>query len=131
MAKKEDNLIPFTSEQSREKAKTNGTKGGVASGKARREKRDIRRACEIFLESQYKVKDKRDGKEKLMTGAEAITMKQIEKALRGDPKAFELIRDTSGQKPVEQVMVADVEPSVIAEVEAAIMGDEDEQTTGD
>ena len=34
----EQNLTPFTSEQSREEAVKNGQKGGIASGKARREK---------------------------------------------------------------------------------------------
>ena len=39
MAKrKEDNLIPFTSEQNREESKKNGVKGGKASGEARRRK---------------------------------------------------------------------------------------------
>ena len=42
----------------------------------------------------------------------------------GDLKAFELMRDTAGQKPVEKFMVADVEASVIAEVEAMVNGSE-------
>ena len=46
------------------------------------------------------------------------------KALNGDLKAWELVRDTAGQKPVERVMIADVEPSVIAEVEAMVNGSE-------
>lgn len=38
-----------------------------------------------------------------MSGAEAIAMKQFEKALKGDTKAFEVLRDTAGQKPVDKV----------------------------
>lgn len=44
----EENLVPFTSDQNREEAKKNGQKGGIASGKARREKktmREILREC--------------------------------------------------------------------------------------
>ena len=37
-----ENLTPFTSEQSREEAVKNGQKGGIASGKARREKQRTR-----------------------------------------------------------------------------------------
>lgn len=37
----ESNLTPFTSEQSREEAMVNGQKGGVASGKARRNKKTL------------------------------------------------------------------------------------------
>ena len=108
----EENLRPgeykFTHEEQR--------KGGVASGEARRRKRDIRLALEELLEKEYKVK----GGDTL-SGAEAIAVKQMEKALKGDSKAFEIIRDTSGQKPVEKVIVADVDQSIIDEVERAVL----------
>lgn len=39
--KKEENLIPFTTEQSREEAKKNRRKGGIASGEARRAKKAL------------------------------------------------------------------------------------------
>lgn len=37
----EQNLVPFTSDQSHEEAVTNGRKGGIASGEARRQRRTI------------------------------------------------------------------------------------------
>lgn len=72
--------------------------GGIASGEARRRKRDIRKALEALLEKDYT-----DKHGNTMTGAEAIALKQLEKALKGDTKAFEVVRDTVGQKPVEKV----------------------------
>lgn len=99
MAKREDNLKPFTSEQSREEAAKNGAKGGVASGEARRRKRDLKLAIQALLEAD--VRDKRTGE--VMSGAEALAVAQYRKALKGDTKAFEVLRDTSGQKPVEKV----------------------------
>lgn len=72
--------------------------GGQASGEARRRKRDIRKALEALLE-----KDITDKHGNTMSTAEAIAIKQIEKALKGDTKAFEVVRDTAGQKPVEKV----------------------------
>lgn len=72
--------------------------GGQASGEARRRKRDIRKALEALLEKDYT-----DKHGNTMTGAEAIALKQLEKALKGDTKAFEVVRDTVGQKPVEKV----------------------------
>ena len=51
-----------------------------------------------------------------------MAAKAFQAALKGDWKAWELVRDTSGQKPVDKVMVADVEPSIIAEVEAMVKG---------
>ena len=50
MAKKEDNLIPFTSNQNREQAVINGRKGGIASGKVRREQASLKKAVKWLLE---------------------------------------------------------------------------------
>lgn len=110
----EQNLRPSEYKLSQEEAK----KGGIASGEARRRKRDIRLALEALLEKEYKGKDG-----KTLTGAEAIAIKQMEKALKGDTRAFEVIRDSSGQKPVEKVMIADVDQDVINEVEKAVLGE--------
>lgn len=99
MANKEDNLKPFTSEQSREEAAKNGAKGGIASGEARRRKRDLKLAMQALLEAD--IKDKKTGE--VMSGAEAIAIAQYRKALKGDDKAFRIIGEYSGQKPVEKV----------------------------
>lgn len=48
-----------------------------------------------------KVKNKKTGED--ITVAEAMAMKMIEKAMKGDTKAFEVVRDTNGQKPREKV----------------------------
>lgn len=45
----EQNLIPFDSSQSREEAKKNGSKGGKASGEARRRKKTIRENMKELL----------------------------------------------------------------------------------
>lgn len=97
-----------------------------SSIKARREKRDLRRALEALLEKDFKHKNEH------LSGAELIALKQMEKAIKGSTKAFEVIRDTSGQKPVEKVMIAEVEQSVIDEVEAMVTEttEKDDETTG-
>ena len=108
----EENLRPAEYQLTEEEHK----KGGIASGEARRRKRDIRLALEALLEKTYKG---RGGEE--LSGAEAIAVKQMEKALKGDTRAFEVVRDSAGQKPVEKVMVAEVSQDVIDEVERAIL----------
>lgn len=108
----EENLRPCEYKFSQEEAK----KGAQASAEARRRKRDIRLAMEALLEKTYKGKNG-----EVLSGAEAIAIKQMEKALKGDPKAFELVRDSAGQKPVEKVVVAEVSQDVIDEVEQAVM----------
>lgn len=100
-----------------EQAKT-AREGGIASGEARRKKRDIRLALEMLLEKEFK-----DRSGNTVTGAEAIAAKQFEKAMKGDTRAFEVVRDSSGQKPVDKVMIADVDPAVIDEVERAVLDD--------
>lgn len=94
-------------------------KGGQKSGEARRAKKSLREAMQILMDADLTGKDG-----KTMTGTEAMAAKAFQAALKGDWKAWELVRDTAGQKPVERVMVADVEPSVIAEVEAMVNDDE-------
>lgn len=93
----EQNLIP-NSKRTPQELREITRKGGIASGKARREKKELKQIVEALFERMYDT----EGGEKI-SGAEAITVKQMEKALKGDTKAFEVLRDTAGQKPVEKV----------------------------
>lgn len=118
---KGDDIHNFTHEEA--------SRGGKASARARAAKRDLRKALESLLEKEYSQRDK-DGKiTGTLTGTEAITAKLFEQAMKGNIRAFETLRDTIGQKPVERVMIAEVEPDVIEEVERAVM--EDDSDTSD
>ena len=112
----EKNLIPFD-ERTKTEQREIARQGGIASGEARRAKKSLREAMQILMDTDLTGKDG-----KTMTGTEAMAAKAFQAALKGDWKAWELVRDTAGQKPVDRVMVADVEPSVIAEVEAMVNG---------
>lgn len=95
--------------------------GGIASGKARREKADFKRQCQIWMETAVA----RDQKGKAMTGADlmiAVAGKQIK---NGSAKFWELMRDTAGYKPIDKVMVAEVDQDIIDEVESMVIGEED------
>lgn len=105
----EKNLVPFnelTESQQREIA----SKGGKASVEAKRRKKTLKEELILLLETGDTQK--------------SVTAALVEKAIGGDTKAFEVIRDTIGEKPVEKVMVADVDAAVIAEVEAMVNGEE-------
>lgn len=97
-------------------ARIQGAKGGKASAEARREKRDLRKAIETLLESD--VTDKKTGK--VLSGAEAIAVAQFKKALKGDDKAFRILGEYAGQKPIEKVAIAEVNADVINEVESMV-----------
>ena len=112
MAGKE-NLRPVSS---KEEARERGRKGGLASGEARRKRKTLKEELLLMLS---------EGETQ-----QSVTLALIEKAMSGDTKAFEVIRDTIGEKPIDKVMIADVEPSVIAEVEAMVLTDYDTATGG-
>ena len=109
----EQNLKPFTSDQSHEEAVKNGSAGGKRSGEVRREKADLRRVIQTWLESQATT----DKNGNPMTGAELMTMVAVKEMSKGSARHWELLRDTAGFKPVDKVMVADVDQSVIDAVE--------------
>lgn len=96
----EQNLRPAEYKLSLEEAK----KGGKASAEARRRKRDLRLALEMLLEKEWT--DKNGNK---ATGTEAITAKLFEQAMKGNVKAFETIRATVGQDPVQKLEVAKID----------------------
>lgn len=108
----EKNLEHFTSDQSREEAMRNGKKGGIASGKARREKKLMRETLDIILSMPMKNGKNADVesirsfaalKGKNISVQEAILIAQVQKAMKGDTKAAEYVRDTIGQKPGENI----------------------------
>ena len=82
----EENLKPFDSNQSREEAKKNGKKGGIKSGEVRRERKLLKDELLLLLSTG--------------NTQEKISLALIQKALKGDTKAFEIIRDTVGEKPI-------------------------------
>lgn len=119
------NLIPVT-ERTKEEARKISSNGGKASGKARRNKAILKDCINILLEK--KIIDEETGKR--LTGAEQLSINLFQKALSEvdtakAAKAFEVLRDTSGQKPVDKIMVAEVDQNVIDEVEAMMNDDQE------
>ena len=86
---------------------------GIASGAARREKGDLRKLCQLWMETE--VATDKDGKP--ITGGQMMVRVAVKELAKGNPKFWELMRDTAGYKPVDKVMVSEVEQSVIDEVE--------------
>ena len=106
MAQKD--LIPVT-QRSKEEAKKMSRNGGIASGKARRAKRTFKSVCEMCLklkapeDAVAKLKEKfPELKSEHIDVLQAIVLAQKGKAIDGDSKAFEIIRDTIGEKPVDR-----------------------------
>ena len=106
-----ENLIPnseLTPKERSERAK----KMGIASGKARREKKAMKETLATLLTMTLKNGDCADVDDiqslaalqgKNITVQDAIMLAQIKKALKGDVRAAEFIRDSSGNKLKEGI----------------------------
>lgn len=75
-------------------------KGGIASGKAKRKRKEFKEALKTALTV---VMDNNKTVQEI--GIEAL----MDKFMKGDPKVFELIRDTIGEKPTDKQEVKVVE----------------------
>ena len=97
-----ENLVPQnkrTKEEQREIAR----KGGIASGKARKEKKMLKELLEDALSKGTETNNEYIN----------ITLALIREANRGNVKAYEVIRDTLGQKPIDKVEHSGAIPVVI------------------
>ena len=112
----ESNLVPLTTEKAREI----GKKGGIASGKAKREKKLIKEQINLLL--SLPLKDKKAIKKLETLGIDtddidnqmAMVIAMWQTALKGGKNsvaAATFLRDTIGEKPVEQI--ENINPPVI------------------
>lgn len=108
------NLIPQSEKTPEERARI-ARMGQKASTEAKRRKKTFREAMEAILSQE--VLDKNGNTIDLLT---ALSAKQIEKAGKGDTKAFEVVRDTIGQKPVEKVEITEWDTKIAGDIEAYV-----------
>ena len=92
----------------------NGRKGGLAKREATRKRKEMRETLDILLNMPMKkgktysaedIKCFADLKGKNITIDQAMSVCLIQKALKGDLSAIAMVRDTIGEKPVENVKV--------------------------
>lgn len=124
MVEKKDkklNLKSFDNMDKEEHLKI-ASKGGVNSGIARRRKKEVKRILEAFLELPLKkgklydvddVKSFMALKGKNITVNEAIQVTVIQKALKGDLSAINMINELIGEKPANKLEVKDTTPVII------------------
>ena len=89
----EQNLIP-ANKRSKSEARENGSKGGIASGKARRKKANLKKAFETILQAEVASPNVKKQLEELgfeSTNEMALAMVMMQKAMKGNVRAFEQI----------------------------------------
>lgn len=82
----EKNLKPV---RTKSEARKRGRAGGIKSGEKRAERKTLKEELLLIL-SQNKTQNK-------------MSVALVEKAMNGDTKAYEVIRDTIGEKPADKV----------------------------
>ena len=96
MAKEDIVKHQFTSDQSRTQAAKNGRKGGIASGEAKRERKDMRYFAKIVLDEL--VKDKKSGAD--LPTRYAALKSVLKKVLKeGDHNALKTLAQLAGELP--------------------------------
>ena len=89
-----------------------GRKGGIAKREATRRRKEMRETLEVLLDMPLKrgktysaeeIKSFADMNGKNLTIDQAMMVKLIQKALKGDLNAIAMVRDTIGEKPAEKI----------------------------
>ena len=122
-------------EEERQRMKECSSRGGKASGEAKRRKKLMKENLEILCQLSLKsgratdiesIKNFVELKGKNITVEQAMLLAQIKKALNGDSTAMTFIRDTMGQKPVDEKKVEtnSTESSLLAEIVGQMKSDE-------
>lgn len=100
----EENLKPFTSDQSREEAAKNGRKGGIASGVSKRRKKTMREVAEFLANQPVTNNAIKKSVKAFAAGVDeddidlqlAVTMGLFQAAIKGNVAAYQEIAKTLG-----------------------------------
>ena len=112
----DQNLIKPKRDQTAEQRKAAASKAGKAAAKKRREKKQMQELAKIVLHMPFEGTDAQlddleglsfeDYPDRKLTVSEISILKVAKKAMRGDIAAIQFLRDTAGEKPVEQIEVS-------------------------
>ena len=119
----EQNLIPFTSNQSREEAKKNGRKGGKKSGEVRRKRKAMKEQAELLLSLPFNIIDKNGNELKRVLESLGIDEGNIDNQMamivalwrtalgngRNQVTAVQELRDIIGDKEEKEATVQRIE----------------------
>lgn len=103
-----------------------GRRGGIASGKAKRERRQMREVAQALLDLPVEqgpaegYQSLAEGVRRNVTVSERIVMAAVREALDGNVRAAEFVRDTAGERPTETVAVAKASAEASAEFMALV-----------
>ena len=124
----EENLVPMTDLTESERREM-ARKGGIASGKARKQKKLMSEVANDILQLPLKsgtvdeIKNLAEVRGLNITVQEAILISMVKKALKGDPKAAAYVRDTAGQMPTNNIELKTEVSSKLADIMSQLKGE--------
>lgn len=124
----EQNLIP-NSERTPSQLREQARKGGIASGKARKQRKLMQEVANNILNMPLKdgtideIRNLAEVRGLNITVQEAILISMVKKALKGDSKAAAYVRDTAGQMPTSNIEVKTEVSSKLADIMEQLKGE--------
>ena len=127
--KKEDNLIPFTSDQSHEEAVKNGKKGGIKSGEKRRYNRSLKEGLKLMMQMapSQEVAETFSMQlgipmDQMKSNSAIANAALMAKVMQGDVKAYQLVNELINGKEVSaEVKIKQAELKIKQEQHAVEM----------
>ena len=95
------------------------SKGGKASAESRAARKTFREGLLLLLNEPMKDKA---GNVTDKTTQDVVIAALVKRAVSGDTRAFEMIRDTIGEKPVEKLALTTPDTDTITGVESVLFG---------
>lgn len=123
-----ENLIP-QSERTKEEQREIARLGGIASGKARKQRKLMQEVANNILNMPLKdgtideIRNLAEVRGLNITVQEAILISMVKKALKGDSKAAAYVRDTAGQMPTSNIEVKTEVSSKLADIMEQLKGE--------
>lgn len=124
---KKTNLVP-NSELPPEVLKERSSRGAKASNAARRRRKAMREIARTMLDTELRANDElrcmlEDRGFEDFTEAAAILLAQLNKARNGDTEAAKFVRDTSGQRPADQVAIGNIDDKPFESLDLSSLSD--------
>ena len=116
MARKQDeNLIPNSARTPSER-RENATKAGIASGKARRQKKTVAEYLQKWADGEVSEKNKKAlealGLSEEATNRTLLVVPLIQKASKGDTKALQMVLELLGEDKAKEQQIKKLEAEI-------------------
>lgn len=102
--------------------------GGKRSQATTRKKKAMREVARTILDMELKTEDEfraeLEARGVVQTEAAAVLLAQLIRARTGDTEAARFLRDTSGQKPVDNVAIGNMEDKPFATLDLSTLSDD-------